>query len=139
MKMPGGGSRPAYNVQLAADTESRAIAGVDITNAGSDVNESEPMRAQVERRTGQKVKEHLIDGGYVGLESVERAADGEVKMYAPVPKPRKERDRYQPRKGDPPGVADWRERMGTGEAQTIYKQRASTIETINGDLKRYRG
>lgn len=139
MKMPGGGSRPAYNVQLAADTESRAIAGVDVTNAGSDVNESEPMRAQVERRTGQKVKEHLIDGGYVGLESVERAADGEVKMYAPVPKPRKERDRYQPRKGDPPGVADWRERMGTGEAQTIYKQRASTIETINGDLKRYRG
>ena len=29
MRMPDGGTRPAYNVQLAADTESRAIVGVE--------------------------------------------------------------------------------------------------------------
>ena len=32
-RMPDGGTRPAYNVQLAVDTESRAIVGVDVTNA----------------------------------------------------------------------------------------------------------
>jgi transposase len=139
MKMPGGGSRPAYNVQLAADIESRAIVGVEVTNAGSDVNESEPMRKQVEQRTGQKVEEHLMDGGYVGLESIDRASKEGVTIYAPVPKPRKAANPYEPRKGDTPGVAAWRRRMGTEEAKAIYKERASTVETVNGDLKCWRG
>ena len=120
MKMPGGGSGPGYNLQFAADVESRAIVGVAVTNAGSDVHESEPLRKQVEERTGEKVKEHLIDGGYVGLESIERAAEDGVTVYAPVPKPKKAgQDPHAARKGDGPGVAAWRQRMGTEAAKTI--------------------
>lgn len=140
MKMPGGGYRPGYNVQIAADVDSRAILGVDVTNAGSDVHESEPMRRQVEERTGGKVKEHLVDGGYVGLDSIERAASEGVAVYAPVPKPKKRgQNAYAPRRGDGPGVSAWRQRMATDEAKAIYKQRAATSETINGDLKAWRG
>jgi transposase len=140
MKMPGGGYGPGYNVQLAGDVDSRAIVGVDVTNAGSDVHESVPMRQQVEQRTGQKVKEHLMDGGYVGLDSIEQAAGEEVVVYAPVPKPKKkDQDAHAPRPGDGPGVAAWRRRMATEEAQVIYRQRASVSETINGDLKAWRG
>ena len=127
-------------MQLAADVESRAILGVDVTNAGSDVHESEPMRRQVEERTRKKVNEHLMDGGFVGLDSLERAAEEGVAVYAPVPTPKKkDQDPYAPRRGDGPGVASWRRRMGTDEAKTIYKQRCSTSETINGDLKEWRG
>jgi len=43
MKMGDGGFRPAYNVQLATDTESRVIVGVDVTNAGTDHAQTEPM------------------------------------------------------------------------------------------------
>ncbi len=140
MKMPGGGYRPGYNVQIAADVESRAILGVDVTNAGCDVHESEPMRRQVEERTGAKVNEHLMDGGYVGLDSIERAAADGVVIYAPVPKAKKkDQDAHAPRRGDGPGVVAWRRRMATDEAKTIYKQRAATSETINGDLKAWRG
>lgn len=140
MKMPGGGYGPGYNVQIAADVESRAILGVDVVNAGSDVHESDPMRQQVEERTGKKVNEHLMDGGYVGLDSIERAADNDVVVYAPLPKPKKkDQDAYSPRHGDGPGVSSWRRRMATDEAKTIYKQRSSTSETINGDLKAWRG
>lgn len=140
MKMPGGGYGPGYNVQLAADVESRAILGVEVTNAGSDVHESEPMRRAVEERTGRKVNEHLMDGGYVGLESIERASEEGVEVYAPVPQPKKEdQNRYAPRPGDGPGVAAWRQRMATEEARRIYQQRSATSETINGDLKAWRG
>lgn len=140
MKMPGGGYGPGYNVQMAADVKSRAIVGVDVTNAGSDVHESEPMRQQVQERTGNKVNEHLMDGGYVGLESIERAAGQGVVVYAPVPKPKKkDQVAHAPRPGDGPGVAAWRGRMATDEAKTIYQQRCSTSETINGDLKEWRG
>ena len=54
MKMPNGGFNPAYNVQFASDPGSRAIVGVMVSNRGTDAPLSEPMRQQVERRTGQK-------------------------------------------------------------------------------------
>jgi transposase len=140
MHMPDGGSRPAYNVQFAVATEGRAIVGVDVTNAGSDVRESQPMREQVERRTGEKVKEHLVDGGYIGLDAVDQSAAAGTTLYAPVPEPRKKDvDRHQPRKADSESVARWRRRMAGPEAKAIYKERASTVETVNGECKTRRG
>jgi transposase len=139
-KMPDGGFRPAYNVQLAQDPTSRAVVGVAVAADGSDKDQAEPMRQQVEQRAGQPVLEHLIDGGYVSLANVDRAAESGVTLFAPVPEPRKEgQDRFAPRPDDSPAVAQWRQRMSTPEAQKIYQQRASTCETINADLKTHRG
>jgi hypothetical protein len=138
MKMPDGGFRPGYNVQLASDPESRAIVGVTVTNSGSDRALSEPMRQEVESRTGGKVEEHLMDGGFVNLQQIERADQTGVTVYAP-PQSSKKTDPYQVRPTDSPEVAKWRRRMATEEAKTIYKERAATSETVNADLRTYRG
>ncbi|HYL13262.1 MAG TPA: hypothetical protein VEV41_09505 [Terriglobales bacterium] len=75
MKMPNGGFNPAVNVQLASDTQSRAIVGVEVTQEGSDsIGLSVPMRQQVEERAGQAVEQHLLDGGYMRKERCTRAA-----------------------------------------------------------------
>ena len=140
MRMPDGGTRPAYNLELATDCNSRAIVGVEMTNAGSDAGQDAPVRDQVEERTDEAVEEQLLDGGFVTLEAIDRAAVEEVTVYAPVPKPRKAGvDRHVPKATDSAAVAAWRERMGTTAAKTLYKQRSSTIETINGELKDQRG
>ena len=140
MRMPDGGTRPAYNLELATDCNSRAIVGVEATNAGSDAGQDAAMRDQVEARADEAVEEQLIDGGFVTLEAIDRAAVEEVTFYAPVPKPRKAGvDRYVPKATDSAAVAQWRQRMGTTAAQQLYKQRSSTIETINGELKSERG
>lgn len=140
MRMPDGGTRPAYNLELAADCDSRAIVGVEMTNAGSDAGQDEPMRDQVEARTNQAVAEQLMDGSFVRLEGIERAAAEGVRLYMPVPKPRKAGvDRYAPKPRDGAAVAEWRQRMGTKVAKQVYKQRSSTIETISGELKTFRG
>ena len=140
MRMPDGGTRPAYNLELAADCDSRAIVGVATTNAGSDAGQDQPMRDQVEARADEAVAEQLIDGGFCRLESIERAAVEEVVIYVPVPEPRKAGvDRYAPKPTDSAAVAEWRQRMGTDAAKGVYKQRSSTVETINGELKTYRG
>jgi transposase len=140
MRMPDGGTRPAYNLELATDCSSRAIVGVETTNAGSDAGQDAPMRDQVEGRADEAVEEQLIDGGFVTLEAIERAAVEEVTVYAPVPKPRKAGvDRHIPKPNDSAAVAEWRQRMGTAAAKQVYKQRGSTIETINGELKTERG
>jgi transposase len=144
MKMPDGGYRPAVNVQLATDTASRAIVGVEVVNLGVDTGQSEPMRAQVERRTGRKVAEHLIDGGYLVHDEIERAAhDEHVTLYVP-PKPPRNTDQRggsedEPRPGESDVLRDWRARMGSDEGKAIYKERAATSETVNADLKTHRG
>lgn len=140
MKMGDGGFRPAFNVQLATDTQSRVIVGVQVTNAGSDMGQTDPMLEEIERRTEGKPEELLVDGGFTRLESIQRADEQGVKVYAPVQRPRSEAiDPYRPKPGDPPGVAAWRQRMGTQEAKAIYKERAATAETVNADLRVWRG
>jgi hypothetical protein len=142
MKMPNGGFAPAINVQLAVDTQTRAIVGVEVTNAGSDKGQAEPMRKQVEDRTELKVREHLIDGGFLVLAEIDRAAEAGVTVFAPPPAPRdpsKTGTQYLPKPSDSPAQAQWRRRMDSESGKAIYKERAATAETVNADLKQHRG
>jgi transposase len=143
MKMGDGGFRPAVNVQLAVDTESRAIVGVAVCAEGSDnAGLSEPMRQQVEQRTGQRVSEQLLDGGFLVKEDIERAAEQGTTLYVPPKPPRNTELRdseYAPMAGESRVLTEWRARMGSDEGKEIYKQRASTVETVNADLKTHRG
>lgn len=142
MKMGDGGFRPAVNMQFAVDTESRAVVGVDVVNRGTDNGLSEPMRQQVQERTGRKVSEQLIDGGYLKLEEIDQAASEGVTLYVPPKPPRnteKRASEYDPSPSDSAAVAAWRSRMGSEQGQAIYRQRAATVETVNADLKTHRG
>jgi len=137
MRMADGGFRPAYNVQIASDTQSRAVVGVSIVQAGSDNAQADTMRNQVEERTGLKVKEQLVDGGYLSLEQIKNAED--VVMYVPLRPPKEGQEPKKPDPREPQIVQDWRNRMASEEGKKVYKQRASTVETINGELKCNRG
>ena len=143
MKMPNGGFSPAVNVQLATDTESRAIVGVEATPEGSDsVGLSEPMRTQVEQRSGQSVEQHLMDGGYLRKDDMEKAHGQKVELFVP-PKPARgaqNRGReLEPKPGDSEALLAWKRRMASAEGKEIYQQRAATSETVNADLRSYRG
>lgn len=114
MKMPDGGFRPAYNFQLAVDTGSWVIVGVDVTNSGSDKSQMLPMIDQVEARCEDLPDHWLADGGFVSKGSIEEAADIGVCVLAPVPRPKDpERDPHQPLGSDSEVIAAWRERMAT--------------------------
>ena len=139
MKRGDGSIGPAYNLQFAADVESRAIVAVAVSHEGDDRPQSEPMRKQITARTGRQVREHLYDGGYVKKELIEAASDEEkpVAIYAPLPKG-KDGEPCRESRRDKPGVRTWRQRMSDEQGQAIYRQRASTSETINADLATHR-
>jgi hypothetical protein len=140
MRMADNGFRPAFNLQLAVDTETRAIVGVGVTNSGSDMGQITPMVEEVQRRTGKKPKEWLVDGGYTSLADIQATGEEGVKVLAPLPQPRSDDiDPHQPKKNDEQHVAAWRKRMGTEEAKETYKLRASTSECTNADLRAHRG
>ena len=142
MKMPNGGFNPAVNVQLASDTECRAIVGVEVSNEGNDaIGLSAPMRKQVEERTQQKVEQHLLDGGYTRKDDIEQAHEQQVELFVP-PKPARGENRgteLEPKRGDSEAILAWKARMSSEAGKQIYKQRGSTSETINADLRSYRG
>jgi transposase len=139
MKMPDGGFRPAYNIQFATDTAHLVIAGVEVTNAGTDKAEMTPMLEQVQERCERLPKDWLIDGGFVTLPAIEQGA-AQVRILAPVPEPKDPaRDPALPLATDSPAVAEWRTRMATPEAKATYQLRAATSECVNAQARSSHG
>jgi hypothetical protein len=141
MKMADGGFRPAYNVELATDTGSQVITGVETINIGSDQGQMSAMVAQHRERYGRAADDTLVDGGFAKHEDIEKVSSGEDRtvVYAPVQKRKTDdRDPHEPRPGESEAITEWRKRMGTAEAKEIYKERASTAECVNA-IARNRG
>ena len=139
MKMADGGYRPAYNVQLATDVDSRMIVGVTVTNVGSDRAAVVPMLDQLAQRTGRHPRAHLVDGGFFTKDVLTTVATRGITMYAPLPKCRDETaDPAAPIHGDSPAVAAWRLRMTTEDGKRIYKERGATAEWVNADGRAHR-
>lgn len=136
MKMPDGGFRPAYNIQLATAGSPlggpRTIVGVRVTNAGTDAGSVEPMLEDIERRTGQLPQTLLADGNHSDHASIRAAARLGVDALVPVPETRHEQGRHA---ADDEPIHAWRERMSTAEARQTYRARASLCELPNGQLK----
>lgn len=136
MKMGDGGFRPAVNVQWATDCETRMIVGVSTSNEGSDQRQMIPMLDQLERRTGVRPSEYLVDGGFTNLAAIDEAESRGVRVFAPVPKPRTEgADPHERKKDDTDLTYAWRQRMATQEAKLVYVQRGAVAETVNADAR----
>ena len=139
MKMPDGGFRPAYNVELATDQAKGIIVGVRVVMEGTDAGQAPPMEEQVKERTGQHPGAYLMDGGFATREDITALEERDVTVYAPVklPKSKPEEERYRPRYGDTPQVERWRQRMATEEAKAVYRQRGSTAEWANAQVTQH--
>jgi hypothetical protein len=138
MKMADGGFRPAYNVQVATDRDSRAIVGVRVTNRGSDGGLAAPLEQQVAERCGRHPGEYLLDGGLAARDDITALERHGVTVYAPPEEPRSAtsgRAATDPRPDDSAEVAAWRARMGTPEAKAAYRERGSTAEWTNAQAR----
>lgn len=142
MKMPDGGFRPAYNAELATDTQSGIVVGVDVINVGSDSGQLRPMVEQIEDRFDRVPKRVLADGDFATLDDIAHlGAEKKIEVYAPIKDAEKQKakgqDPYQPKDKDGPAVGAWRTRMGTEAAKETYKRRAATAEWVNARLRNF--
>ena len=138
MKMPDGGFRPAYNIQLAtAGSElggPRTIVGVLVTNTGSDMGSITPMLEDIKARTGQLPRQLLADANHAKHSCVDAATRAGVEVIMAIPK--REQGASTPVS---PEVEAWRERMKTDEAKRAYRARAALCELSNAHLKCHHG
>jgi transposase len=130
MKMGDGGTRPAYNVEFSTDLNSLVIMAADVTNAGTDAGQMEPMAEKIEEEQGPLPEnaEYYVDGPFATKEDLQSMAQRGVTVFSPVKAVEKHqrqgKDPYAPRRGDSPEVVAWRQRMGTEAGHQKYKQRA---------------
>jgi hypothetical protein len=101
-----------------------------------------PLRAQVEQRTGGTGQEHRLDGGYLRKEDLEAAQEQEVALFIPphtAPDRQKRGKELEPQAGDRAAIRAGKQRLQSEEGKKIDRQRAATSETVNADLRTYRG
>jgi transposase len=139
MKMADGGYRPAYNLQFSTDTDSRVIVGVQACNDGTDSHRLEPMLDEIKRRVEHLPAQTLADGGYLNFAAIERAAARGVEVFVPPRENRTCHDPFTVQPHDNEVIAAYRRRMASPKGKETYKQRAATAETVNADLKTWRG
>jgi transposase len=136
MKMGDGGFRPAYNVQFAVDTTTQVIVGVDVTTRGTDKGEMLRMHQQIHERYQRRPQRWLADGDFAVRADIEQLHAVGTIAYTPPKRPHNlKRELDAPRPDDSPVLEEWRQRMGTPEAQAIYRQRASSVECVNAHAR----
>lgn len=139
MKFHGGGFHPGANIQICTANDSRIIVAVEATNCVSDANLLSPILLQIEQRYGKMPKEAIVDGGYSTIADIETVTAMNVVVYAPLKDEDKQlsegKNPYARKKGDSDAAADWRQRMGYEQSKAIYKERGSTVEWANAQVK----
>src|SRR5438874_634763 len=136
MKMADGGFRPAYNCQVSTVAGGQIVIVADAKTVGSDRGLAQPMLEEINRRYGRRPKRHLVDGGFNKNEDTEWAASRGTKIYGPPSRSKQQRDPYEPRASDGPGVAAWRARMKSPHGKSVYKRRAQA-ECINARFRNW--
>ncbi len=145
MKFADGAVRAGYNLQTVAVPEVGLVVTVRTTDARNDKGLAKPMMDEVVRRHGAAPRRVLLDGGYASQSDVEQLADasiGPIQVYMPPPsdkpddeiQPASLRKRRAQRDKESQVVKDWRARMETEEARTIFGRR-KLIERIHAHYK----
>jgi transposase len=138
MKMGDGGYRLAYNVQFATGMDSRVIYGVDVVTT-LDPGTAPRMMARVHSRLNKlnmsAPKNWVGDSAYSGQEDLNTTAElfPNCRYYAP-PKDK----RFDPKKHrskDSEAIKKWRDMIDTDGVSEIYKNRCSTAEFSNAQVK----
>lgn len=135
IKMPDGGFRPAYNMQIVSAVESQIIVGIDVTASGSDAGLVRPMVEKL-RRNGLVPKRYLADGGFTKNDDIEWTHVQGVELLCPPPNSKHGTDPFMAREDDGSGVREWRNRMASEAGQALYKRRAQH-ECINARLRQW--
>jgi transposase len=135
MKMADGGFRPAYNVHLTTATGTNVVVAVEVNNEGTDQTTMVLLAEQIEKRHGARPTEWLSDAGCTSLRNIDEMDKRGCKVYAPLRVSKSADYKSIRRPKDSQAVRDWRERMESDEAKTIYKYRGQTAEWVNAQLR----
>jgi transposase len=138
MKQGDGGFRIGYNVQTMTDAGCGLVVTTTVINQANDTGQLGAMLDQVQREQGVSPVEVLVDSGYATADDIDRAERAGQAVFMPPRDADRDRaagrDPYAAKRRDTPAVAGWRARMGTPQAQQVYRARAGLAEIIHARM-----
>lgn len=137
MRMPDGGWRPAYNMQITSDADGMIVTDIAVDTSGSDGALMAPAVERFEARFARRPQRWLADGGYTVLKDIAAVTAKGIEVFCPL-KPRRNPnyDPASPRPGDPPAVAQWRVRMvADADNPAGWMRRRAQIERFHAVLR----
>src|SRR5215475_7492681 len=75
--------RPLYTIQTVRDVDSPLILSYDVFAQATDAGTFSPMLARTKQLTGRRLKEVLVDSGYVTGIDLALCAQAEITLYGP--------------------------------------------------------
>ena len=141
MKMGDGGFRLAFNIQFATGNTSRVIFGVTVVNTldpGTSLLMMQKVHSTLEMLELRGARSWNADSAYSSKEDVEKAAEffPHCNYYSPA-KLKKGIDPKKIQKSDSEAVQRWRQTLDTEEMKKSYKNRCSTAEFSNAQIKNH--
>jgi transposase len=136
IRMPDGGFRPGYNVQVKTEVAGGLIVGLSVGNNASDRGQLGPAVREIDRRYHQRPRQLLGDSGYdskADIEALHQAENGAVEVFCPLPLG-KGRQVRPPGRKDGPGALAWHQRMSSDEGKAVYNRRFAT-ERPHADMR----
>src|ERR1700754_419211 len=136
IRMPDGGLRPGFNIQVKTEVQRGLIVGLSVGNNASDRGRLGPAVAEIAGRYDQRPKQLLADSGYdskADIEAVYRPENGSVEVFCPLPCDKQGNPR-PPRPKDGPGALAWYRRMMIDEGAAMYHRRFAT-ERPHADMR----
>lgn len=139
MKMADGGYRPAYNVQLATDGQTRMVVAVEVINSGSDGGQMNPMHEHLCQRYAVVPTHYLVDGGFSVKDDITKVEQRGSQVLAPINKAERMlkngTDPHARQPSDSDEMFAFRQRMATDEAKALYQTRPSIAEYPNAEFR----
>ena len=147
MKIAGGGFEQCYNAQAVVDTESMLIVAPDVTQAGNDKEQVEPMVAKVQANPEglNQPETWLADTGYYSAKNVAvcLAANSEPLIAVARDEHHPDwRDRFTepaPLADDASPVEVMKHKLKTRAGRAAYALRKQTVEPVFGIIKSVMG
>lgn len=143
MKVASGGFEQCFNAQAVVDTESMLIVATDVTQAGNDKEQFEPMVAKVQANPeGLNQPEiWLADTGYYSAKNVEVCLAAKIEPLIAVKRDEHHpdwRDRFTeplPLAHDASPVESMNHKLKTRTGRAAYALRKQTVEPVFGIIK----
>lgn len=137
MRMPNGGWDPGYNAQFSVDTGTQLIVHADVGPHNSDGGLLRVAVERIKKRYGRTPRDILADGGFAKRDDIQVLSQAPLNcvVYLPPPKLKPGGRSYSPHEDEPAEVNAWRARMATDQAKVIYKERASSVECVNAQVR----
>jgi transposase len=129
-----------YNAQIVVDSNNQVIVAQDVTASPTDVQQLEPMVAQIKKNTGRQAKEFSADAGYCSEGNLKELARRHINAYVATGRQKHgQKSATAEKNWSGARTQAMRTKLRRAGHRSRYRLRKQIVEPVFGQIKQARG